>query len=183
METIDPIGFLPYTVNRTKGGGDVELLWTRLDGRSGHEAGRALLQALYARAAGGPMPAIAVTDRGKPYFPGSPWHFSISHCRNHAFCCISTRNVGLDAEETDRAFRPEAVERYLSPGELARVRASADPRDALLRLWVLKEAAAKLSGRGIGSALRYTDFSPEDPRIRRIDGCYAAILEDEHDAF
>ena len=53
-----------------------------------------------------------------------------------------------------------------------------DPRDCLLRFWVLKEAYAKLTGRGWGSYLQDTCFSPDDPRIQVIDGCYVAILEE-----
>ena len=56
---------------------------------------------------------------------------------------------------------------------------SRDKRAALLRLWVLKEAYAKLTGRGIGNWLKSTDFDPEDTRITCIDGCYVAILEEE----
>ena len=50
-----------------------------LDGRTGHEAGRALLRALWEENMVGPIPEIAIADRGKPYFVDSPWHFSISH--------------------------------------------------------------------------------------------------------
>jgi phosphopantetheinyl transferase len=49
-----------------------------LTGQTGHEAGRQLLAELYRRETGENLPEIAVTDRGKPYFPESPWHFSIS---------------------------------------------------------------------------------------------------------
>ena len=41
-----------------------------LDGRTGHEAGRTLLQELYRAETGEDLPEIRVTHRGKPYFPG-----------------------------------------------------------------------------------------------------------------
>ena len=43
---------------------------------------------------------------------------------------------------------------------------------------VLKEAYAKLLGKGWGNYLHATVFDPDDPRIQTIDGCYVAILEE-----
>lgn len=51
------------------------LKFCRFQGNSGHEAGRSLLAEAYREATGEDLPPIAVTDRGKPYFPDSPWHF------------------------------------------------------------------------------------------------------------
>ena len=70
-----------------------------LDGRTGHEAGRALLAALYREETGLDLPPVAIAAGGKPYFPGSDWHFSISHTPRHAFCALSRREIGIDAEE------------------------------------------------------------------------------------
>ena len=151
----------------------MKLAWTRLDGRDGHEAGRALLAELL-----GEVPEIAVTDRGKPYFPGNSLHFSVSHTKNHAFCAVSEHNIGIDAEETDRDIDFRIARRFLSENEKARFQKAADPRDALLRLWVLKESCAKMTGRGWGNYLKNTDFDPEDERIQIIDGCYVAVLEE-----
>ena len=153
------------------------LAGTALEGRSGHEAGRALLAELYFEKTGQALPEIAVTDRGRPYFPDSPLHFSITHTPRHAFCALSERPVGIDAEETDRAISPRLAEKILSPTEKERYNSAADKPAALLRLWVLKEAAAKLSGEGLRGYPNHTDFSPDDPRVTQRDGCYLAILE------
>jgi len=156
-----------------KGGGDMELLWTRLNGQTGHEAAYALLaQAV------GDLPKICYTDRGKPFFPEKDLHFSISHTKNHAFCAVSHQNIGIDAEETDRKVRLHLADRYLSPAEKARFDAAENKAAALLRLWVLKESYAKLTGRGLGDYLKNTDFDPEDPRIQIIDGCFVAVMEE-----
>lgn len=149
-----------------------------LHGRSGHEAGRALLAELYRAETGGDLPQIIVTDRGKPCFSDGQWHFSISHTRRHAFCVLSRRNVGLDAEETDRDIDLRLAEKILSPAERVRFGAAEDKRAALLKLWVLKEAAAKLSGEGLRGYPNHTDFSPDDPRVSIQNGCYIAILEE-----
>ena len=61
----------------------------------GHEAGRKLLEEMYRQYVGDAMPEIAVSDRGKPYFVKSPWHFSISHSKRHVFCALSKRKSAL----------------------------------------------------------------------------------------
>lgn len=153
----------------------MQIAFTRLQGESGHAVGRKLLTAL----CGGDLPEIAQTKQGKPYFPNSTLHFSISHTKNHAFCCISEKNVGIDAEETDRIVSPALANKVLSETEKTRYTAASDKNAALLRLWVLKEAYAKLLGKGLGDYLYQTDFDPEDPRVQIIDGCYVAILTQE----
>lgn len=150
-----------------------------LHGRDGHEAGRALLEMLYRQKTGQPLPPIVRGQWGKPCLEGSKLHFSISHTKKHVFCALSARPVGIDAEETDRPIKLELAQKILSPAEFARWEQAPDPRAALLRLWVLKEAAVKLTGRGLQGYPNQTDFSPDDPRIRQIDGCYVAIFEDE----
>lgn len=154
------------------------LAWTRLAGKSGHEAGLQLLEKLYQEQTGEELPLIARTATGKPYFADAPWHFSISHTKNHAFCALSRGNIGLDAEEMGRSVGRNLVARFLSEREKCRL--GADWADEALRLWVLKEALAKQTGRGIGNWLKETDFDPFDTRITMIDGCYVAVLEEEN---
>ncbi len=149
-----------------------------LAGRTGHDAGRQLLEALYREATGEDLPEIAVTDRGKPFFPDSPWHFSISHTPRHAFCVLSRNNVGLDAEEPDRKVNLRLAEKILSPGEKQQFDAAENKEKALLTFWVLKEAAAKLSGEGLRGYPNHTDFSLEDPRVTELDGCLVAVMEE-----
>ena len=150
-----------------------------LDGLTGHEAGRKLLAELYRQETGADLPKILTTDRGKPYFPDSNLHFSISHTPHHAFCVLSEHNVGIDAEEVDRNINLKLADRILSPVERAQYESAADPRTALLTFWVLKEAAAKLSGEGLRGYPNHTDFSLDDPRVTQIDGCIVAVLEGE----
>ena len=122
---------------------------------------------------------IEKNEHGKPYLENAddiPLHFSISHTKNHAFCAIAPVNLGIDAEEMDRPIKLSLAEKILSSGELFRFRQAKDPRAALLRLWVLKEAAAKRGGEGLRGYPSHTDFSPEDPRIYEIGGCYVAVL-------
>ena len=157
----------------------MRIVFCELAGRTGHEAGRQLLAEVYRAETGEALPEIRTTDRGKPYFPDSNLHFSISHTPHHAFCVLSEHNVGIDAEEQDRSINLKLADRILSPGERAQYESAADPRSALLTFWVLKEAAAKLSGEGLRGYPNHTDFSLDDPRVTKIDGCIVAVLEGE----
>ena len=152
----------------------MELLYERLNGRDGHRVGRHLLQTLY----GGPLPEIAYTKQGKPYFVDNPLHFSISHTPRHVFCVLSDKPIGIDAEETDRQIKLPLAEKILSPTELEQFSKAEDPRLALLTFWVLKEAAGKCTGEGMQLWPNHTGFSLEDPRVQQIDGCLVAIIED-----
>ena len=145
---------------------------------TGHEAGRQLLRELYRAETGEDLPEIRTTDRGKPYFPDSPWHFSISHTPKHAFCALSRKNVAIDAEESDRKINLRLAEKILAPSEKAQFDAAEDKKKALLTFWVLKEAAAKLSGEGLRGYPNHTNFSLEDPRVMERNGCIVAVMEE-----
>lgn len=149
---------------------------------TGHEAGRVLLAQMYERFAGGVMPEIALTERGKPYFMDSPWHFSISHTGRHVFCALSEKNIGIDAEEADRNIRLELAGKILSREEYRQYEAAEDQRTALLTFWVLKEAQAKLTGEGIKLHPNHTQFYLDDPHITLIDHCLVAVLQEEEHA-
>ena len=148
-----------------------------LNGRTGHEAGRELLAKLYQEATGEELPPIAVTERGKPHFVDSSWHFSISHTHRHAFCGLEMHPIGIDAEEVDRDINLRLAEKILSPTEKDQFDAAPDQRIALLKFWVLKEAAAKLTGEGLKGYPNHTEFSLNDPRVKEIDGCLVAVME------
>ena len=60
----------------------------------GHLAGRKLLEEMVREVTGQPMPPIAVGPRGKPCFPGSDFHFPISHSKAHVFCALSHTPIG-----------------------------------------------------------------------------------------
>ena len=156
----------------------MRLVWCKLDGQTGHEAGRQLLAEVYRAETGEDLPEIRLTDRGKPYFPGSPWHFSISHTRLHAFCVLSRNNVAIDAEELDRKMNLKLAEKILSPMEKRQFDAAENKERALLTFWVLKEAAAKLSGEGLRGYPDHTHFSLEDPRVTELGGCILAVMEE-----
>ena len=157
----------------------MKIVSCELQGQTGHEAGRMLLRQLYLAETGQELPPIAVTNRGKPYFPDSPWHFSITHTKGHAFCALSRSPIGIDAEELDRNIRLKLADKILSPWERQQFDAAADQRRALLTFWVLKEASAKFTGEGLRGFPRDTNFSLDDPRVTQRDGCLLAVFTQE----
>lgn len=156
----------------------MKLASCELRDQTGHEAGRQLLRELYRRETGEDLPEIRVTDRGKPYFPDSPWYYSISHTSKHAFCALSRNNLGLDAEELDRKVNLKLADKVLSASEKQQFDAADNKEKALLIFWVLKEAAAKLSGEGLRGYPNHTNFSLDDPRVMELDGCIVAVMEE-----
>ena len=161
---------------------DMQLAGCALSGESGHEVGRRLLAQLYAQRTGKALPEIAITEKGKPYFPGESLHFYISHTKRHAFCVLADKPVGLDAEELDREIDLALAEKILSPGEYAQFTEATDRKRALLSFWVLKEAAAKATGEGLRIYPNHTNFSLADSRLQEKDGCILAIITEEDHA-
>ena len=158
------------------------LEYRKFDGKDGHAAGRILLQEMVEHYTHAPMPEIAVTQRGKPYFPGSTLHFSISHTKHHVFCALSDKPIGIDAEELDRDIALPLADKILSPEERIQYEAATDRCLALLTFWVLKEAAAKCTGDGLQGYPNHTNFSLDDPRVTQCGGCLVAVIEEENHA-
>lgn len=112
-----------------------------------HLAGRYLLRYLFPDF---PNEEIAIADTRKPFLPDERYHFSISHCGNHAAAIVSsTHRVGIDIEMITP--RVEKIRhKFLHPDELGFVQqypASEQVR-LLTLLWSVKEAMFKWWGRG-----------------------------------
>ena len=89
------------------------------------------------------LPSLAQsrTAAGKPYFPGCPVEYSLSHCRGLVCCALSLSPVGVDAE-APRTFSPAllhpggALLAYRPAGPAAGLPLPVDPereRDEALR--------------------------------------------------
>ncbi len=149
-------------------------------GSTGHQVGRQLLERLYREYTGEAMPDICTTPQGKPYFKEGTLHFSITHTPHHVFCALSPEPVGIDAEEVTREINLHLAEKILSEKERVFYERAEDRRLTLLKFWVLKEAQAKFAGTGLRGYPNHTDFSPDDPRIYETDGCFVAVIQEEH---
>ena len=157
----------------------LQIACTPIDGSTGHDAAYRLLTELYIAETGANCPEILRTPRGKPYFSDGLLHFSVSHTPHFAFCALSDRPVGIDAEELTRRIKPDLADKILSPAEKRRYEAQTDRNEALLRFWVLKEAHAKFTGEGLRGYPNKTDFCPDDPRIQILSGCLVAVIQED----
>ena len=115
-----------------------------LKGQTGHQAGRELLTRMYEQYVGGPMPEIAVTQRGKPYFAAHPdVHFNISHTHRAVLVGLSDQPLGVDIER----LRP-VTQRTM------RRLAGAITEEAFYQSWVRREARSKRDGAGVATMMR-----------------------------
>lgn len=151
-----------------------------LEDQTGHDAAWKLLAQMYRQLTGKALPEVARTPLGKPYFPDSPWHFSLTHTKNRVFCVFSNCPVGIDAEEENRNINLALADKILSPEERLAFDRAEDPRRALLTFWVLKEAQKKCTGQGLQPYPRDTKFTLDDPRVQELEGCLVAVIEEEN---
>lgn len=137
---------------------EIYLAWAETRPEQGSVDARRLLDALYRQVVGTAMPELEREPGGKPYFARGPWHCSISHTRCAVFCALSRSPLGLDAEPLNRQVGGVVMTRALSPGERARLREFPSETEGFLTHWVLKEAYAKYTGRGLRGNLADLDF-------------------------
>ena len=156
----------------------LRLLGQKIEQGDGHTVAYQLLEKLWREETGRALPAVARTERGKPYFPGEKLHFSITHTKTCAFCALSDRPMGIDAEELTRKINPAIAEKILSPGEFVQYTSAEDKDRALLTFWVLKEAEAKCTGEGIRIHPTHTAFSLTDDRVQEMMDCLVAVVQE-----
>lgn len=146
-----------------------------------------LLERAHARLCGGPMPELARSGQGKPYFPDGRFEFSLTHTRTIAALAVSDKPVGVDAE-TFRPVRPGVAQRSMGPEELAWIAAQPEADKALLTLWTCKEALVKRSGQGLqfrprAVRLFFDDDAPRGFQVRRLwDGVVTVCPSEDEPA-
>ena len=91
----------------------------------------------------------AIGEHGKPYVPGAPFAFSLSHADGLCAAVLSDEPIGLDVERI-RPLRPALLPRFCTPEEISLC--ENDP-DLAVKIWTQREAKAKENGRGIGQKL------------------------------
>ena len=106
------------------------------------------------------LPDFSYGPYGKPYFAEYPEiRFSFSHTADAVLCAVhACGETGADIQ-CPEPLSVEICGMFLSEPEQSVVRSSPDPSSDLIRLWTVKEAYCKYTGRGLHSALRDTDFS------------------------
>ena len=93
------------------------------------------------------LPAAALDERGRPYFPDAPdIHFSLSHTRGFVLCALGEALVGADVQLIAEKDMPFA--RRLMDGR--------EREDFTLHeLWCLRESVYKLTGAGDLRSMRF----------------------------
>ncbi|MEC7815571.1 MAG: 4'-phosphopantetheinyl transferase superfamily protein [Pseudomonadota bacterium] len=93
---------------------------------------------------------------GRPVATEAPagLHLSLSHSHGLTACAVATGPIGLDLEPADRRTDwARVAKRWFTPVEQAWLFQDNDP-SAFLKVWTLKEAWLKATGRGIAGNLQ-----------------------------
>lgn len=89
-------------------------------------------------------------EKGKPYFENIPIEFSLTHSQNLWMCMFSDKPCGLDLQIMKECYYMKIAERYYCEDEVEYVREHG--ADGFYKIWVRKEAYAKMTGDGIFGA-------------------------------
>jgi len=94
-------------------------------------------------------PVFDYGEHGKPIIVGHPdIHFNVSHCHEGVICVVSDRPVGVDIESI-REYKESLVRYTMNDCEVQQIEQAEHPEVEFIRLWTMKEAVLKLSGKGI----------------------------------
>lgn len=108
-------------------------------------------------ASSGQAPSLCRPVDGRPVTSVEPagWHLSLSHSHGLSACALSAQaGIGVDIEPIDRSSQwQRVVRRWFTRREQDWLLARADEA-AFLRVWTLKEAWLKATGRGIANNLQ-----------------------------
>ena len=88
-----------------------------------------------------PVPEFAYEEFGKPYLPGYPVHFSLSHTKNAVACAVSDCPIGVDVQEKMK-YSSRLSKRICSDAECTALENAEDKGLVLTALWTKKEALA-----------------------------------------
>lgn len=91
---------------------------------------------------------LSEDENGRPFVPGREVYVSIAHSGDWVCAAAARQPLGLDAEVV-RRVSPRLVEKVCSPAEQAWISAGQDPSKRFLKLWTMKEAYGKFTGKGV----------------------------------
>jgi 4'-phosphopantetheinyl transferase len=111
----------------------------------------------------GEVPALARSERGKPFAPSLPGiEFNLSHARDHVLIAFARgQPLGVDIERIDRNIDIEGLaRRFYATAEADALGALHEPlrAEAFVRLWTCKEAVLKALGEGLAFGLDRVAF-------------------------
>lgn len=143
--------------------------------RHARRAARVFLKQILARCIGRDPAAIHFTENryGKPALACGitdlPICFNLSHSGHVVVCALTlTHDIGVDIEDMQRSIDLSIADRFFSNQE-AQAIAQAHPslKQALFfKIWTLKEAYVKATGRGLGTGLDQFSLVLDRPEIQ-----------------
>jgi 4'-phosphopantetheinyl transferase len=104
---------------------------------------------------------VAYTEKDKPFLPGSPLQFNLSHSGHYVAVIIGQGLAGVDVERY-REVKLELFNRQFSETEWEQIHQSALPSRKFIEFWAIKEAAIKADGRGVAILSRTNIQSPSE---------------------
>jgi 4'-phosphopantetheinyl transferase len=110
------------------------------------------------------VPALARSQRGKPFAPSLPSiDFNLSHARDHVLIAVARgQPLGVDIERIDRNVDIEGLSRrFFAASEADALDALPETlrAEAFVRLWTCKEAVLKALGEGLAFGLERVAFA------------------------
>lgn len=123
-------------------------------GRAAFTVTRATLRRLLGRYLAVPPESVPLEygPMGKPFLPGEPLHFSVTHAADGALIALAHTAVGVDLEQVrERARAERMLERLFAPETGAAIRAlpEASRLFAFHAAWTQREAYVKAVGGGM----------------------------------
>ena len=148
------------------------------DAQRQFSAGRWLIRRVLAQRLGCTEAEVELTveAHGRPSLLTREIDFNLSHAGSFVVLALSTAQVGIDVEATDRAMNWRSIaHRFFSAVETAAIEActETEQRTAFFRTWVRKEAFVKALGTGVATGFDRFDVSAgAKPALigARIDG-------------
>jgi 4'-phosphopantetheinyl transferase len=137
------------------------------DARAQFIAGRLLIKEALLRFENGKFinNKIYIDKQGKPTFRSNLVHFNISHTKKLVVCAIGHNCMGIDIEMTNRKIKLP----------LNIVHGNTKHNYNFIKRWVLLEACAKLTGKGLSQILKNKDISTFQHYEKTIMKHYLAI--------
>lgn len=95
-------------------------------------------------------PVFKCNEYGKPYVQGHEnMFFNISHSEGKVICAVSEKECGADIEKIAAPAEMDMIaSRFFTVYERNAILLSANPTEAFIRLWTLREAYVKMRGKG-----------------------------------
>ena len=109
---------------------------------------------------------IVEDENGKPYIPGNPVYFSISHSGTKAMVVISDVEVGCDIQIVKNK-EVSIADKFFTENECKEIKNSENPETTFYKMWTLKESFMKLTGKGLSYGLK--NINVENCKLN-IDG-------------